>query len=203
MSALPKKLYTLEEYLELDKNSEERYEFFEGTVHGIGEVFAMAGGSINHGRIMRNVIRYLENKLDGAPCEVFPSDTPLKVPTALPYRYPDVSVVCGEPLIEELQGQQMLLNPVLIIEVLSDSTAAYDLGQKFSAYQSIPSFREYLLIAQDQPYVIQHVRQPDNKWLRSEASGLEASVTLETLGISLTLKEIYQRVNFQAAPSAE
>jgi len=203
MTALPKQLYTLEEYLELDKNSEEKYEFFEGRVRGVGEAFAMAGGSINHGRIMRNVIRRLENKLDGTPCEVFPSDTRLKVPTALPYRYPDASVVCGEPVIEEIQGQQMLLNPVLIVEVLSDSTEAYDLGKKFSAYQSIPSFREYLLVAQDRPHVIQHVWQGDGKWLRSEHDGLEAVLKLESLNLTLPLSEIYQRVNFQAAPVAE
>ena len=91
----------------------------------------------------------------------------------------------------------MLVNPLVIIEVLSSSTAAYDLGSKFSAYQSISSFREYLLISQDRAHVIQYVRQPNDKWLRSETSGLESTLMLESLGITLTLSEIYQRVNFQ------
>lgn len=203
MTALPKQLYTLEEYLELDKNAEERYEFFEGAVRGVGEVFAMSGGSLNHERIVRNLLRHLGNKLEGKPCEVFPSNARVQVPAAFPYRYPDVTVVCGDPVIAELVGQEMLLNPLVIIEVLSPTTEAYDLGKKFSAYPSIESFREYLLIAQDQPHIIQHVRQPDNKWLRSETNGLEAGVKLETLDVSLTLKEIYQRVNFQAAPGAQ
>ncbi len=196
MTALPKQLYTLEEYLELDKNSEEKYEFFEGMVRGVGEVYAMAGGTIEHNTIAANVIRALGNKLEGTPCRPLTSDARIKVPTALPYHYPDVTVVCGEPIIEELQGQQMLLNPVLIIEVLSDSTAAYDLGKKFSAYQSIPSFCEYLLIAQDRPHVIQHVRQEGGKWLRSEYHRLDATVALESLNLTLSLSEIYQRISF-------
>lgn len=191
MTALPKKLYSLEEYIELEKNSEERYEYFDG------EVFVMAGGSINHERIIKNLLRRLEEKLEGGPCEAFPSNVRLKVPAAFPYRYPDATVVCDELIIEEILGQQILVNPLVIIEVLSSSTAAYDLGQKFSAYQSIPSFREYLLISQDRAHVIQYVRQPNDKWLRSEISGLEAAVILESLGISLTLSEIYQRVKFQ------
>lgn len=190
MSALPKKLYTLEQYLELDKNSEEKYEFFDG------EVFAMAGGSLEHNTISANVIRSLGNKLEGTTCRVLSSDMRLKVPLALPYRYPDATVVCGEPLIEKLQGQPMLVNPILIIEVLSDSTEAYDLGKKFTAYQSIESFREYLLIAQDRPHVIQYVRQEGGKWLRSEHHGLDAVLELEALNLSLPLSEIYQRVTF-------
>jgi Uma2 family endonuclease len=196
MSALPKLLYTLEEYLELDKNSEERHEFFEGTVRGVGEVFALSGGSVNHERIIKNLLRRLEEKLGGKDCEAFPSNLRLKVPAAFPYRYPDVTVICGELQSEELAGQQMVLNPLMIIEVLSPTTEAYDLGKKFTAYQSILSFREYLLIAQDSPHVIQHVRQAGDKWLRSEQQGLEAVLEVESLGIRLPLHEIYQRVTF-------
>lgn len=190
MSALPKKLYTLEEYLELDKNSEEKYEFFDG------EIFAMAGGSLAHNTIAANVIRALGNKLEGTACRALTSDMRLKVPLALPYRYPDATVVCGEPVIEDLQGQQVLLNPQVIIEVLSPTTEAYDLGKKFSAYQSIASFCEYVLIAQDRAHVIQYVRQADGKWLRSEHQGVGAVLELESLGIRLALRDIYQRVNF-------
>ncbi|HEX5084869.1 MAG TPA: Uma2 family endonuclease [Blastocatellia bacterium] len=191
MTALPKKKYTLEEYLELDKNSEDRYEYFDG------EVFAMAGGSPNHARISGNVYSALQSKLRGGRCEAFNSEMRLKVPLALPYRYPDASVVCGEPVFDEIDGQQMLVNPVLIVEVLSPSTAAYDLVDKFSAYQSIDSFREYLLITQDRPHVIQHVKQSKKRWLRIEIDGMESEVKLESVNATLALIELYERVDFQ------
>lgn len=189
-------LYTLEEYIELDKNSEERYEFFEGAVRSIGEVYAMAGGSLNHGRIIANATYQLIKELDGKDCEVLPADVRIKVPAALPYRYPDISVVCGEAQIEEFAGQELLLNPVLLIEVLSPTTEAYDLGAKFTAYQSIPSFREYVVFAQNAARVVHHLRQPDNKWLRTDIIGIGSSVTLETLGITLALRDVYRRIKF-------
>ena len=193
MTAIPKKKYTLEEYLELDKNSEERYEYFDG------EVFAMAGGSPDHARLSGAIYSLPEQKLEGRDCEAFNSEMRIKVPAALPYRYPDASVVCGEPIFVELDGQQMLINPILIVEVLSPSTVAYDLGEKFTGYQSVESFREYLLISQDRPHVIQHVKQAKRKWLRIEIEGMDSEVTLESIGVILTLREIYRRVNFRTA----
>lgn len=148
MSAIPKRGYTLEEYLKLDKNSEERYEFFDG------DVFAMAGGSAEHSRISGNLYFQLQLRLRGGTCAPFNSDMRLKVPQAVPYRYPDASVVCGEAIFDEIDGQQMLVNPVLIVEVLSPSAATYDLKDKFRAYQSIESFEEYLVVSQDQPHAI-------------------------------------------------
>lgn len=192
MTALPKKKYTLKEYLELDKNSEERYEYFEG------EVFAMAGGSPNHARISGNAYSAIQAKLRGGRCEAFNSEMRIKVPTALPYRYPDASVVCGEAIFDEIDGQQMLVNPVLIVEVLSPSTAAYDLVDKFAAYQSIDTFREYLLISQDSPHIIQHVKQSTRRWLRIEIEGMESEVKLESVDVTLALIELYERVDFQA-----
>jgi Uma2 family endonuclease len=194
MTALPKQRYSLEEYLELDRTSDEKYEYFDG------EVFAMAGGSPEHVRISRNVVNRLTQKLGGKDCEAFPSDMRVKVPTALPYRYPDASVVCGTPVFESMQGQSMLVNPVLLIEVLSPSTTAYDLGEKFTAYQSIPTFREYLLIAQTRPHVIRHLYHAPGQWLRTEVSGLENAVPLETLSLTLSLAEIYERVQFHLEP---
>lgn len=191
MSAIPKHRYSLEQYIELDKNSAERYEYFDGII------VDMAGGSLNHNRITRNVIRSLENTLEGSGCEVLPSDMRIKVPKAFPYRYPDAVVVCDEPAIEEMQGQEMLVNPRLIIEVLSPNTEAYDRGAKFSAYQSIDSFQEYILIAQDRPHVTQYVRQPGNKWLRSEVEDLDGILRLESLSCTLALSEVYRRVQFQ------
>ncbi|HZS07300.1 MAG TPA: Uma2 family endonuclease [Blastocatellia bacterium] len=123
MTALPERRYTIEEYIELDKNSEERYEYFNG------EVFAMSGGSPDHARITGNVCSAIQQRLRGRNCEAFNSEMRIKVPAALPFRYPDASVVRGEPIFEEIQGQQMLVNPILIVEALSPSTAAYDLGK--------------------------------------------------------------------------
>jgi Uma2 family endonuclease len=192
MTALPKKKYTLKEYLELDKNSEERYEYFDG------EVFAMAGGSPSHARISGNAYSTLQSKLRGGRCEAFNSEMRIKVPLALPYRYPDASVVCGEPIFDEIDGQQMLVNPILIVEVLSPSTAAYDLVDKFAAYQSIDTFREYLLISQDRPHIIQHVKQSKRRWLRIEIEGMSSEVNLESVNVTLALSELYERVDFQA-----
>jgi len=190
MTALPKSYLTIEEYIELDKNSEERFEYFDG------EVFAMAGGSPNHARIAGRLYATLEAKIAGKNCEAFNSEIRVKVPADLPYRYPDVSVVCGEPDFEPLQGVEMLTNPVLLVEVLSPSTAAYDLDAKFTAYQSIESFCEYLVVAQDRPHVIRYERQPMGGWLRTEVSGLQNEVTLESLNVTLSLSEIYARVQF-------
>lgn len=193
MSAVPvsNRKYTLEEYLELDRNSEEKYEYFDG------EVFDMAGGSRNHSRLGADVCSLFNQKLKGKNCEAFNSDMRVKVPAALPYHYPDVSVVCGESVIEELNGQELLVNPVLIVEVLSPSTATYDLKDKFTAYQSIDSFREYLIVSQDRPHIIQHIRQSKNRWLRIDIEGLDSEVTLESVNVNLSLREIYERVRFQ------
>ena len=191
MTTLPRRRYTLQEYVELDKSSEERYEYFGGVV------FAMTGGSPDHARISGNFYAAIRQGLRGRNCEAFNSEMRIKVPDAMPYRYPDATVVCGEPVFEELEGQQVLVNPLLIVEVLSPSIAAYDLGEKFTAYQSIGSFQEYLVISQERPHVIQHLRQEQRKWLRIETAGLETVFTLKSLDVTLSLTEIYERVTFQ------
>ncbi len=198
MTALPKQQqrYTLEEYLELDRTSEERYEYFDG------EVFAMSGGSLSHNRIVRNLTRRLDTQLEESGCEMLPSDMRIKVPMALPYRYPDISIFCGEPVLEYLGGEQLLLNPLVLIEVLSPTTEAYDLGRKFTAYQSIESFREYLLVAQDRVHVTHYVKQPGGGWLRFELEGLGSVLTLQTVNCTLALRDIYRAVNFELEPNS-
>lgn len=192
MSALPKQetRYTIEEYLEILKNSDERFEYFAG------EIVAMAGGKIAHGAIALNVAATLQRKLSS--CRAFSSDVAIKVPAAPPFRYPDASVVCGEVKIEEMQGIEMLLNPVLLVEVLSESTEKYDREGKFLAYQSIPSFQEYLLIEQDRVHVTHYVRQSDGAWLRRDVIGIEAAVKLFFVECELTMTEIYRDVTFAA-----
>lgn len=191
MSALPKHKMTIEEYIEFDKNSMERYEYFDG------EVFAMAGGSPEHSRISTNVTSRLFLKLLGSKWEVFNADMQLKVPAAPPYRYPDASVVCGEAIFEEVQGVKLLVNPLVLIEVLSPTTEGYDLGKKFTEYKSIATFQEYLAISQSHPHVIHYVRHPNGFWVRHDIEGVASEVTIESLNIVLPLSEIYARVNFK------
>src|SRR5262245_33874086 len=109
MSSIPKHTMTMEEYIEFDKNNEGRWEYFDG------EVLDMAGSTLNHNKIVSNISRSTGNKLEDKGCMALTGDMRLKVPKALPYRYPDVVVVCGDPIIEKIQGQEMLVNPVLII----------------------------------------------------------------------------------------
>ncbi|HWQ34091.1 MAG TPA: Uma2 family endonuclease [Blastocatellia bacterium] len=191
MSAIPEHRYSLEEYLKLDLAAETRYEYFNG------EIVDMAGGSLSHNLISSNLVQSLGRRLAEGPCTVLTADMHLKVPLAPPYRYADVSVVCGEIQTEQIGDVELLINPLLIVEVLSPATAAYDRGAKFTAYCSIPSFREYLLIAQDAPYVTQYVRQADGQWVRRDFEGLDSALTLPSLDCTLTLAEIYRRVSFQ------
>lgn len=142
----------------------------------------MAGSSLAHLRIGKNIARHLEKKLEGSPCEAFPFDIRVKVPTAPPYRYPDVTVVYGELIMEDFQGLPSLVNPLLLVEVLSPTTEDYDKDGKFIAYQSIASFREYLLVAQDVPYVTRYVRQSDNQWLRSDFNRFRKRGRIEIIG---------------------
>ncbi len=199
MSALAKsqRKYTIEEYVELLKNSEERFEYFDG------EVFSMAAGKISHGGIGANLIRALGNLLIDRPCQVFNGDVALKTVLEPPFRMPDVSVVCGEAQTEDFQDIEMLLNPLFICEVLSPSTGAYDRDGKFLVYQAIESFKEYLLVERDRPHVTRYVRQLDNQWLRADVIGLESSIRLESLGVTLALSEIYRMIKFPVPePSA-
>jgi len=154
MVAVPKEKLTIEEYIEFDKNSEERWEYFDGLV------VSMSGGTLAHNQISSNLLSGLRTSALARGCQVLPADMRIKVPKAPPYRYADV-VVCGPPIIEEVQGLDVLVNPSLIVEILSESTEAYNRGEKFLFYKSIESFKEYLLIAQDRPYVTQYVRNED------------------------------------------
>lgn len=190
MTVNPERRYTLAEYFELERTSEERYEFFDG------EIFCMSGGSRAHDRILVNLLVGLSAKLGGRDCRVFSSGMRIKVPSAPPYRYADVSALCGEPSFEEAGGTDALANPALIVEVLSPSTEAYDRGDRFANYKLIESFTEYLLVAQHRPHVTHYVRQPDGSWPGREYEELSDRLTLSSLGCELTLAEVYQDVSF-------
>jgi Uma2 family endonuclease len=190
MLPLKKQIYTLEEYLELDHESEEKIEFWDGNI------FTLAGASANHNQVQFNLILALGNKLRGKGCRVFPSDMRVKVPAYSPYRYPDLSALCGEAEFEKLGKQELLVNPSLIIEILSESTEVFDRSYKFTYYKSIESFTEYLLIAQDRPHVSQFVKQSDNSWLNHEFNALEEKFGVVSLDCELDLSELYQDVVF-------
>lgn len=188
--------YTVEEYLKFEREAEERHEYLDG------EIYEMAGESLAHGRLCTNLVRELSNQLRGRQCDVLSKD--IKVRTGmLPsprrmmkglFSYPDVLVVCGEPQFHD-EYRDVLLNPTLIVEVLSDSTEAYDRGQKFHRYQQLDSLVEYALVSQDLPLVGLYTRREEG-WFFSNAFDLNASLNLTSINCHLRLTDVYDRVEF-------
>jgi Uma2 family endonuclease len=191
MPTQPKTRLTIEEYIELDKNSEERFEYFDG------EVFNMSGVHPNHALLESRLITSLSIQLAGRGCFVYPSNLRVKVPSMPPYRYPDLSVLYSKPEFEEHSGVLCLLNPVVLIEVLSPSTEAFDRGEKFSHYKSIPSFRDYLLIAQNQKNITHYVKQSERSWLQTEYSDGEV-LQIASLECELDVDALYIGINFES-----
>lgn len=195
MAANPKGKYTLEEYFDLELSTNERFEYFDG------DIFSMSGVSEQHDQIESNTHLALRLALRERECRVFLANMRIKVPSLPPYRYGDVSVVCGQPVFEKIGGVDVLTNPTLIIEVLSDSTEAYDRGDKFTHYKSIVSLREYLMAAQHRPHLTQYVKQEDGSWSYGEVNELSARIQLASIDCVLELSEIYRDVTFPAHPS--
>ncbi len=195
MTALPqpKTYYSPEEYLALERAAEFRSEYLNG------EIFAMAGESPNHGRIKADVVVALGNQLKGKNCEAFTSDTKVRTPGINMFGYPDVVVVCGE-IIHHDQFQDVILNPKVIIEVLSPSTELYDRSEKFASYRQLESLTDYLLISQDKVRIEHYVRH-GRFWMLSEESDLANSITIESIECSLPLKDVYARVQFPTKES--
>jgi len=192
MAVKPDRKYTLEEYFELERNTEEKFEFWNG------HVWCMSGASPAHERIVSNTNFHLRTIL-GRRCSVLGSNLKVKVPEYGPYRYPDLSVYCGEGIYETMGGLEVLTNPQMIVEVLSPSTEAFDRGKKFTYYKSIPSLREYLLISTSQPYITQFIKQNENEWIQREAVGMDGKLTL-SFGVELLLSEVFLDVEFPEPP---
>lgn len=187
MSAVLKINYlTPEEYLAVERQAEYKSEYVDGVM------YAMAGGSPEHNLIASNLLGELYFKLKNSACRVFNSDMKMRTPSSRKYHYPDVTVVCEKPEYAD-DEKDVLLNPLLIVEVLSKSTQGYDKERKFLYYQEIDSFSEYLLAAQDQPVVQHYVRQPDGSWIYKKIEGLWQSVELATINYQLKLKDIYAK----------
>ena len=184
-----KKWMSPEEYLAFEKKSEIKHEFFDG------EMFAMTGASLNHNRISRNIERELGVLLKGSSCENLSGDMRVKIQAKEQYMYPDIVIACDDILLEKINGVETLLNPIVIIEILSDSTEAYDRGKKFSSYRLISSLQEYILVSQTHCQVEKFIRG-DDSWRYFSYEDMNQSITIDSVDAELLLSDIYYRVEF-------
>jgi Uma2 family endonuclease len=185
----PKGRYTVAEYLAREETAEYKSEYHDG------EIVPMTGGSINHNRIARNVLALFTTQLADSQCEALGSDMRLWIPAHSRYTYPDITVICGEPVFYA-DRTDTITEPVLIVEVLSPSTEDYDRGSKFQFYRSLASLHDYLLIHQDSPLVEHFHKLPDSRWVLSEYQDLSATIELASLGVELAIERIYERVDW-------
>ncbi|MGI8639135.1 MAG: Uma2 family endonuclease [Pyrinomonadaceae bacterium] len=191
MSAKVKKKYiSPEEYLEFERKAEIKHEYFDG------EIYEMAGASLEHAAISSNINISLGIQLKKRPCKSYQSDLRVHIPATGLYTYPDVIVVCGKPQLARDTYLDTLLNPILIVEVLSPSTADYDKGTKFDHYRLIESLREYVLVWQDKKRVARYTKQDDGSWLLHDFIGEDAEVVLTSIDCSLSIEDIYDKVDF-------
>ncbi|MBF0468003.1 MAG: Uma2 family endonuclease [Desulfamplus sp.] len=188
--ALKKSVMTQEEYLEFEKTSEERHEYFNG------EIFAMVGASLNHNQISMNLGRELGVQLKDSPCRPFSNDLRVKIQHIDKYTYPDVVIVCGNIELEKSGGMETLLNPVVIIEILSDSTELYDRGTKFHHYRLLPSLREYILVSQHSCLVEKYARSDGGQWIYTSYEEMDRIMAIESVKCELILSDIYYRVEW-------
>ena len=187
MNAQPQSFLTAQDYLAWERRQETRHEYLNG------QIFAMTGASRAHNVLCGNLLATLHSHLRGKPCEVYANDMRVKVSETGMYTYPDLVAACGEPRFED-QAVDTLLNPILIIEILSDSTERHDRGAKFTHYRSLASLQEYLLVSQTECRIEHYLRQPGNHWLLTEYQDLRERIHLNSLGSQLTLSEVYERI---------
>ena len=185
--------FTPEEYLDLERKSHYKSEYLEG------QIYAMSGGSLNHGATGANVIIAIGKRLPGTPCRIFSSNVKVRTTTDGLFTYPDASIVCGDVRFHD-DKQDVIVNPIVLVEVLSPSTEAYDRVGKWEQYQTIDSLQTYVLIAQHQARVEQYARQPNGDWLYSPVTGRNQSLYIASIDCTLALSEIYDRVEFPAPP---
>jgi Uma2 family endonuclease len=186
---IPRHHYTLEEYFALEKASDARYEYWDG------EIVCMSGGTKWHYTISENFRTILAEQLKGRECRPYSGGVPIQTPSLPPYRYPDASVVCGEPVFVNINGIDVLTNPVLIVEVLSPGTELLDKEEKRNAYQRLPSAKEYLIVSQDAPHVTHYLRR-GSRWVRTDYGDLRASVELTSISSRVLISDIYRDVTF-------
>ncbi len=190
MGAAEKILYPIVEYLELEDKSQEKHEYHDGYI------IDMAGGTAPHSKICNNVSFALTLGLKGKKCSSYNSDLKILAEKVNSYYYPDASVICGELEFDE-NRKDIVKNPTVIIEVLSKSTALFDRTEKFWNYRTIPTFKEYVLISQDKPLIEVFHKNEGNKWVLSDAYGLDESILLESIGVELKLEDVFDKVDFE------
>ncbi|GAA4201015.1 Uma2 family endonuclease [Pedobacter jeongneungensis] len=189
--ACQKRRYTVEEYLAMEKESTEKHEYFQG------EIFAMSGATFNHNLIFSNVFGLLFSKLKGSTCIPFGSDMRMNIPENTLFTYPDISVYCNE--IKHLsEDEDTILQPTVIIEILSPSTKNYDRGKKFKLYKDIPSLKEYIMIDSESVSVEAYYVNDEKNWLLTEYKEISDTLTLVSMGFNIALSDIYKYVNFKA-----
>lgn len=188
--AIAEKHYTPEEYLALEEKAEYKHEYRNG------EIMAMTGGTINHNEIVTNLCTYLKVALKGQKYRVFIGDVRLWIPRYNQYTYPDVMVISGDPIYQG-KGNTTITNPMLIMEVLSQSTQDYDRGTKFNYYRSIPELREYILIDQYSLKIEQFSKNNQGQWMLTEYETEEKTLSLESLNLQLNITDIYEQVKFE------
>ena len=202
MTAVPKKKLTEAEYLAIERRAEFKSEFYQGEMfplQGPGGPLGMAGAKYEHNAVKENLVAELGNRFKGGPCRTLSSAMKVKVSATGLYTYPDVLIVCGQPAFED-EARDTLVNPQVVIEVLSDSTEKYDRGTKFRQYQQIPSLREYVLVARDEPVCERFVRQTDGSWVLTIVTGLAAEFAFATVPARVPLADIYAGVAFPDRP---
>jgi Uma2 family endonuclease len=190
MSAQPHTTMTPEEYLAFEERSADKYEYYGGII------VALAGGNQAHSIICSNLNAILHNQLRQRPCTVYTSDMKVKAERPRKYMYPDLSIACGQSAFED-PSRRVLLNPIVIIEVLSDSTEKHDRGKKFQYYQSIGSIQEYILVAQDTKHIDHYRRQADNLWLLSSVDVEDERLLLPSIDCVLVIEDVYEKVLFE------
>jgi Uma2 family endonuclease len=189
MQTEKQKIYTPQEYLDLEIEAKERHEYRNG------EIIVMPGGTPNHNRITGNFYAALNFAFKGQLYDVFITDQRLWIPSKKTYTYPDIMIVQGEIQLQEGRNDT-IINPLLIAEVLSQSTEAYDRGDKFMAYRTIPSLQEYILIEQYTPHIEQFSKTESGQWLLSDYEGEEATLSLMSVSLAISLLDIYDKVDF-------
>lgn len=188
--AAPKYNYiSPEEYLAMERGSEIKHEYYSG------QVLAMSGASLKHNRIARNLTGKIHAFLEGKNCEILPSEMRVCTPSFDSYMYPDASIVCGEPQLEE-DKFDTLKNPSVIFEILSPSTNSIDKGRKFFFYKQIPSLQEYIMIDSTKKFIHVARKQTDGSWMFEDISGADTFLTIQTIGYDLPLTEIYHDTGF-------
>ena len=192
----PKHFYTPEEYLELEEKADYKSEYRDG------EIVPMTGGTTNHNEIAGNFYAYIKFALKSQSYRVYIGDVRLWIPRYRQYTYPDVMVIQGEPIYTG-KGTTTVMNPSLIVEVLSKSTKNYDQGDKFLYYRSIPELKEYILIDQTKYHVIQHTKTTEGKWLLTEYESKDTLLELSSIDFQINLSEVYEGVNFEEGEDEE